>query len=109
MAHHRHSYTISWETLTSSKDAGGLGIKSSCHMNLVRSLQANHIWRLEDLHFPLPQLEQLIRGIPVVQLTRLSDSFVWPHNNGVCLVSSASKFLYQQAQVPFNSSQRHWI
>lgn len=62
-----------------------------------------------DLHFPLPQLEQLIRGIPVVQLTRLSDSFVWPHNNGVCLVSSASKFLYQQAQVPFNSSQRHWI
>ena len=66
-AHHRHYHTISWETLTSPKYAGGLGIKSSRHMNLVRSLWANHIWRLEDLHFPLlMQLEQLIKGNPVV-------------------------------------------
>ena len=50
------------------------------------------------LQVPLPMhLEQLIKGIPVAQITRLPDSFVWPHNNGICLVKSALKYLYQQA------------
>ena len=72
---------------------------------LVSFLQDNHIWRLEDLSFPFSmQLEQLIKGIPVVQLTRLSNSLVWPQNNGICLVSFAAKFLYQQANAPFVKS-----
>ena len=77
---------------------------------IVSSLQDHHIWRLEDLQFPpLKQLEQLIQGIPVIQLTILSDSFVWPQNNGVCSVSSTSKFLYQQANIPFAKSLWSWI
>ena len=78
---------------------------------LVISLRDNHIWRLEDLQFPLPmQLEQFIKSIIlVVQLTRLSSSFVWAHNNGVCSISSTSKFLYQRANVPFNNSIWCWI
>ena len=40
----------------------------------------------------------------MVQLTRLSDSFVWPQNNDVCSVRFALKFLYQQANVPFVKS-----
>lgn len=73
---------------------------------LVTSLWDNHIWRLEGLQIPLPmQFKQLIKGILVAQLTKLSDSFIWAQNNGVCLV----KFLYQQANVPFNNSMWNWI
>ena len=69
----------------------------------VNSLRNNHTWTFNSLHVPLPtQLEHLTRGILVAQITRLPDSFVWPHNNGICSVSSASKFLYQQKQVPLD-------
>lgn len=62
---------------------------------LVSSLWNDHAWTLDFLQVPLPtQLEQRIKGIPVVQLIRIPDSFVWPHNNGICSISSASKYLY---------------
>jgi len=65
---------------------------------VVCSLHNNHDWTLDVLQVPLPvHLEQLIKGIPVVQITRLSNSFVWPYNNGICLVKSTLKYLYQQA------------
>ena len=77
---------------------------------LVSSLQEQHNWQLEDLQFPISkQLEQHIQGIPVVQLTRLSDSFVWPQNNGFCSVKSALNLLYQQANIPFEKSLWSWI
>ena len=60
----------------------------------MSSLRDKHLWRLEDLQFSLlTQLEQLIKGIPMAQLTRLFDSFISAQNNGVCLISFASKFL----------------
>ena len=44
---------------------------------LVSSLWDNHIWRLEGLQIPLPmQFKQLIKGILVAQLTKLSNSFI---------------------------------
>ena len=68
---------------------------------LVSSLRNNHAWTLDCLQVPLPkQIEQLIRGIYVAQFTRISDSFVWPHNNGICSVNSALKYLYQTKNVP---------
>ena len=76
----------------------------------VNSLRNNHTWTFNSLHVPLPtQLEHLTRGILVAQITRLPDSFVWPHNNGICSVSSASKFLYQQKQVPLDKQLWNWI
>ena len=63
---------------------------------LVSSLRDNNHWKLEELQFLIPmQIAQLIQGISVAQLTRLSDYFIWLQNNGVCSVWSASKFLYQ--------------
>ena len=41
----------------------------------------------------------------MAQLTRLFDSFVWPQNNGVCSVHSTLKFLYQQANIPFEKKK----
>ena len=53
----------------------------------VSSLRDNNIWRLENLQFPIPtHIEQLIHGILVAQLARLSDTFIWPQNNSVYLV-----------------------
>ena len=66
---------------------------------LVSSVRDQHNW----------QFEQLIQGMSLVQLTRFSDSFVWPQNNRVCSVKSASKFLYQQANIPFEKSFWSWI
>ena len=44
---------------------------------LVSFLRNIHAWTLDILQVPLPmQLEQLIKGIPMVQLTRIPDSFV---------------------------------
>ena len=44
---------------------------------LVSSLRDNHIWRLEGLQIPLlMQFKQLIKGILVAQLTKLSNSFI---------------------------------
>ena len=45
----------------------------------------------------------------MAQLTRLFDSFILAQNNGVCLISFASKFLYQHANVYFNNSIWSWI
>ena len=76
----------------------------------MSSLRDKHLWRLKDLQFSLlTQLEQLIKGILMAQLTRLSDSFISAQNNGICLVSFASKFLYQYANVYFNNSIWSWI
>lgn len=66
----------------------------------VSSLRNNHTWNPDFLQVPLPpHLAQLIRGIPVAQLTRIPYSFVWSYNNGICSVSSASQFLYRQQQI----------
>ena len=76
-----------------------------CHAEdcRVSSLRANHSWTFESLTFPLPpQLEQIIQGIPVAQLTRLLDSILWPHNNGIYSVKSASNFLYHKQHVPWD-------
>ena len=76
----------------------------------VSSLRTNHSWTFESLTFPLPpQHEQLIQGIPVAQITRFSDSFLWPHNNGICSVKSTSKFLYHKHHVPWDKSNWNWI
>lgn len=80
------------------------------HAGFVSSLQNNHIWKLEDLKIPLPPyLEQLIKGIPMAQLSSLSNSFVWSYNKGICSASPASKFLYHQTNIPFNKSMWNWI
>ena len=43
----------------------------------VGSLRSNHSWTFESLTFPLPHhLKQLIQGILVAQISRLSDSFL---------------------------------
>ena len=45
-ANHRHCHTVSWETITTPKDAGGLGL--ACHMNLYDggiNPRASHIWK----------------------------------------------------------------
>ena len=76
----------------------------------VSSLRSNHSWTFESLTFPLPpHLEQLIQGIPVAQISHLSDSFIWPHNNGICLIKSTSKFLYHKHQVPWDKQNWSWI
>ena len=76
----------------------------------VSSLRENHLWKFEDLPFPLPtHLEQLINSLPIAQLTIMSDTYVWSHNKGICSAKSASKFLYYQARIPFNKNQWNWI
>lgn len=76
----------------------------------VSSLRTNRTWTFDSLHvsFP-PQIEKLIKGIPVAHIARLSDIFIWPHHNGTCLVSLTSKFLYQHQQVPWNKQLWNWI
>ena len=74
------------------------------------SLRNNHAWTLDFLQVSLlVQLKQLIKGILVVQFTRILDSFVWPHNNDICSVRPALKYLYQQAKVLKNKQLRNWI
>lgn len=76
----------------------------------VSSLRNNHTWNLDSLQVPPPShLAQLIRGILVARLTRILDSFVWLQNNGICSVSLASQFLYQQQQVPLEKQLWNWI
>ena len=45
IANHRHCHMVWWETITTPKDAGGLGLKSACHMNVA--LLMNQAWRLQ--------------------------------------------------------------
>ena len=76
----------------------------------VSSLRTNHTWTFDSLQIPLPpQLEKLIKGILMAHIARLSDTFIWPYNNGTCSVSSMSKFLYHQQQVPKNKQLWNWI
>lgn len=76
----------------------------------VSTLRTNHTWTFDSLHVPLPpQLKQLIKGIPMAHIARLSNTFIWPHNNGTCSVSSASKFLYHQKLLPLNKQLWYWI
>ena len=77
---------------------------------LVSSLWDKNNWKLEELQFPIStQIAQIIQGILVAQLTRLFDSFIWPQNSGVCLVWPASKFIFQEANVPFAKTYWNWI
>ena len=39
-------HTVSWETITTPKDAGDLGLKSTHHMNVA--LLMNQAWRLQQ-------------------------------------------------------------
>ena len=76
----------------------------------VSSLQTNHSWTFNSLNFPLsPQLQNLIQDILVLHFARISDAFMWPYNDGTCLVKSASKFLFHQQQVPLNKPVWNWI
>ena len=45
----------------------------------------------------------------MTQFAQLADTFLWPHNNGTCLVKSASKFLFQQQHAPWNKPLWNWI
>ena len=70
-------------------------LSPSEEQHLVTSLHNNHNWTFDGLQIPLPpNIEHLIQGIPVTQVTSIPDAFVWPHNNGICLVKSASKYLF---------------
>ena len=76
----------------------------------VHSLWTNKTWSFEALNIPLPaQLQNLIQGIPVPQYAQLTDTFLWPHNNGTCSVKSASKFLFHQHHAPWNKPLWNWI
>ena len=43
------------------------------------------------------------------QYAQLTDTFLWPHNNGTCSVKSASKFLFHQHHAPWNKPLWNWI
>ena len=45
----------------------------------------------------------------MAQISQLLDSFLWPHNNGICSIQSASKFLYHKHQVPWDKQNWSWI
>ena len=45
-ANYRHYHIMSWETITTPKNAGGLGLKIVCHVNV--SLLMNQAWRLQQ-------------------------------------------------------------
>ena len=45
----------------------------------------------------------------MAHFARISDTFMWPHNNGTFSVKSASKFLFHQQQVPLNKLVWNWI
>ena len=45
-ANHRHCHTVSLGTITTPKDARGLGLKTARHMNVA--LLMNQAWRLQQ-------------------------------------------------------------
>ena len=76
----------------------------------VNSLRTNQSWSFESLNISLPpQLQNLIQGIPVAQFAQLVDTFLWPHNNSICSIKSASKFLFHQQHAPWNKPLWNWI
>ena len=71
---------------------------------------SNHSWTFDSLSFPLsPHLQNLIQGIPVAHIAHLPDTYLWPYNKGTCFVKSASHFLYNQHQVPWNTTLWNWL
>ena len=58
---------------------------------------------------PPPQIQELIQGILVTRVVTLKDSFLWPHNKGVCSVKSATTFLFQRQLVPWDKGHWNWI
>lgn len=54
-------------------------------------------------------IEKSIKNMLVAQVTRIPNSFAWPHNNGICLVKSASKYLFQTKNVPTEKPLWNWI
>ena len=91
-----------------SRIAGPLSLSEE--QRLVTSLRSNHNWTFDCLQVPLPKcIEQLIQGIPVTQVTSILDAFVWLHNNGICSVKSASKYLFQTKRVPNEKPLWNWI
>jgi len=55
---HRHCHIISWETITTPKEAGGLGLKSTRHMNMA--LLMDQAWRLQ--HQPSMLWAQVLKA-----------------------------------------------
>ena len=43
------------------------------------------------------------------RFAQLSEAYLWPHNKGTCSVKSATIFLYQQRQVPWNKAMWNWL
>ena len=77
---------------------------------LVTSLHNNHNWTFDCLQVPLANcIEQLIQGIHVTHVTSIPNAFVWPHNNGIYSVKSASKYLFQTKRVPNEKPLWNWI
>ena len=76
----------------------------------VNSIWSNQAWSFDSLNLPLsPQLQDLLLGISVARFASLTDSFLWPHNKGTCSVKSASKFLFNHQQAPWNKALWNWI
>ena len=45
----------------------------------------------------------------MAHFARISNTFLWPHNNGTCSIKSTSKFLYHRQQVSWDKSVWNWI
>ena len=45
----------------------------------------------------------------MTQVTSIPNAFVWPHNNGIYSVKSASKYLFQTKRVPNYKPLWNWI
>ena len=56
-----------------------------------------------------PKIQELIQGILVTRVATLEDSFLWPHNKGVCSVKSATTFLFQRQLVSWDKACWNWI
>ena len=67
----------------------------------VNLLWLNHSWSFDSLNLPLSlHLQNLIQSIPVAWFAQLMDTFLWPHNKGMCSVKSTSKFLFPPTTGP---------
>ena len=78
--------------------------------NAIYSLWKNQSWAFDLLNFSLyPHLQNLIQDIPIARTAHFPDAYLWPYNKGTCSVKSASHFLYNQYQVPWNTTLWNWL
>ena len=79
----------------------------------INSLWDNQTWSFDPINLPLPpsppKIQELIQGILVTRVATLEDSFLWPHNKGVCSVKSATTFLFQRQLVSWDKACWNWI